>query len=182
MKEGTQVAPIPETTPVATVHEVPRLLVEWSSPWEEFRTAIRPALVRSPARLAGEARTEIFPYTGILAGWAFEALLLMAAVVLPGKLASMQPYTPPPKPKYDIIYFSGEELPQTHDAGGAQTGNTGRAGGHEGFHRTQTIRVARGDRQTDKVVDAPMLNLPKSNDPVANLLDLHRVPRPPPGS
>lgn len=182
MKEGTQVAPIPETTPVATVHEVPRLLVEWSSPWEEFRTAIRPALVRSPARLAGEARTEIFPYTGILAGWAFEALLLMAAVVLPGKLASMQPYTPPPKPKYDIIYFSGEELPQTHDAGGAQTGNTGRAGGHEGFHRTQTIRVARGDRQTDKVVDAPMLNLPKSNDPVANLLAINRVPGPPPAS
>lgn len=182
MNEGTQVAPIQETTPTAGLHEVPRLLVEWSSPWEEFRTAIRPALVRSPARLAGEARTEIFPYRGILAGWAFEALLLIAAAVLPGRLASMQPYTPLPKPKYDIIYFSGEELPQTQDAGGAQSGKSGRAGGHEGFHRTQTIRVARGDRQTDKVVDAPMLNLPKSNEPVANLLAINRVPGPPPAS
>lgn len=182
MKEGTQLAPIQEMAPVANVHDVPRLLVEWSSPWDEFRTAIRPALVRSPARLAGEAHTQIFPYRGILAGWACEALLLIAAMVLPGKLASMQPYTPPPKPKYDIIYFSGEELPQTQDAGGAQAGKTGRAGGHEGFHRTQTIRVARGDRQTDKVVDAPMLNLPKSDDPVANLLAINRVPGPPPAS
>ena len=35
--------------------EGPNLLVEWSSPWQEFRSAIRPALGRSPARdeLAG---------------------------------------------------------------------------------------------------------------------------------
>jgi hypothetical protein len=182
MKEATQVAPIQETAPLASLHDMPRLLIEWSSPWEEFRSAIRPALVRSPARLAGEAHTEIFPYRGILAGWACEALLLVAAIILPGKLASMKPYTPLAKPKYDIIYFSGEELPQTQDAGGAQTGKSGRAGGHEGFHRTQTLRVARGDRQTDKVVDAPMLNLPKSNDPVANLLAINRVPGPPPAS
>ena len=31
--------------------EPPRLLVEWSSPWEEFKTAIRPALKKSPKAL-----------------------------------------------------------------------------------------------------------------------------------
>ena len=32
-----------------------KLLVEWSSPWQEFLTAIRPALGRSPEPLDGEA-------------------------------------------------------------------------------------------------------------------------------
>ena len=182
MSEATQLAPAQETQPLEALHRTPRLLVEWSSPWEEFRTAIRPALVRSPAKLAGEAHTGIFPYRGVLVAWAAETLLLIAAIILPGKLASMQPYTPLPKPRYDVIYFSGEELPQTQDVGGAQAGKTGRAGGHEGFHRTQTIKVARGDLQTDKVVDAPKLNLPKSNEPVANLLAINRVPGPPPAS
>jgi hypothetical protein len=173
----------PEITEVAAnVGDAPQLLVQWSSPWEEFRTAIRPALQRSPKRLAGEAPVGMFPAKGMVAGWILEALLLVAAVILPGKLTGIQPYTPLPKPKYDVIYFSGEELPQTRDAGGAQTGKSGRAGGHEGLHRTQTIKVARGDSPTEKVVDAPKLNLPKSDQPVANLLAIKTVPGPPPAS
>jgi hypothetical protein len=173
----------PEITEVtASVSDAPRLLIEWSSPWQEFVSAIGPALGRSPKRLAGEAPVGMFPARGMVAGWIAEIALLVAAVILPGKLAGVQPYTPLPKPKYDVIYFSGEELPQTSDVGGAQHGKSGRAGGHEGFHRTQTIKVARGESPTEKVVDAPKLNLPKSDQPVANLLAIKTVPGPPPAS
>src|SRR5215813_485206 len=166
----------------ASVSDAPRLLVEWSSPWEEFVSAIRPALRRSPKRLAGEAPVGMFSARGMVVGWIAEIVLLTAAVMLPGKFVGVQPYTPLPKPKYDVIYFSGEELPQTSDVGGAQHGKSGQAGGHEGFHRTQTIKVARGESPTEKVVDAPKLNLPKSDQPVANLLAIKTVPGPPPAS
>lgn len=160
--------------------DAPKLLVEWSSPWQEFVTAIRPALSRSPERLAGEARTGLFPYRGMLASWVAEALLLVAAIVLPVRWASLRPQAPPPLPKYDVIYFSGDELPQVEDQGGASSGRAGRAGGHEGRHRTQTIRVARGNLLREKLVDAPKLNLPRANSAVANLLAYRAVPGPAP--
>jgi hypothetical protein len=182
MSQVVNEAPPEITEVMASVSDAPRLLIEWSSPWQEFVSAIGPALGRSPKRLAGEAPVGMFPARGMVAAWVAEIALLVAAVILPGKLASVQPYTPLPKPKYDVIYFSGEELPQTNDVGGAQHGKSGRAGGHEGFHRTQTIKVARGESPTEKVVDAPKLNLPKSDQPVANLLAIKTVPGPPPAS
>jgi len=162
------------------VNDAPKLLVEWSSPWEEFVTAIRPALRRSPKRLAGEARSGLFPYRGMLLSWVLEVALLIAVIVLPTRMASMRPYAPPPLPMYDIIYFSGDELPQTEDAGGAQAGRSGRSGGQEAHHRTQTIRVARGNSLRETVVDAPKLNLPRSDSAVANLLAYKPIPGPPP--
>jgi hypothetical protein len=162
------------------MNDAPKLLVEWSSPWQEFRTAIRPALQRSPEALGGEAPVGLFPYRPMLASWVLEVALLVLAIVLPAKLASLQPYEPPPLPKYDVIYFSGDELPQVEDAGGARAGRTGRAGGHQAHHRTQTIRVARGDSLREKVVDAPKLNLPQSDSAVANLLAYKPIPGPAP--
>jgi len=162
------------------LNDVPKLLVEWSSPWEEFITAIRPALRRSPKRLAGEARSGLFPYRGMLLSWLVEAALLVLVIVLPAELTSMSPYTPPPSPKYDIIYFSGDELPQTEDAAGAEAGRSGRSGGQEAHHPTQIIRVARGSSLRETVVDAPKLNLPRSDSAVANLLAYKPVPGPPP--
>ena len=156
-----------------------KLLVEWSDPWEEFRTAITPALSRSAAPLAGEARTGLWPYRGMATTWVLEGLLLLAVVVIPGKYATLHPTTPSPA-KYDVIYFSGDELPQTKDFGGAQAGKSGRAGGKEAFHRSQTIRVARGNSVAEKVVDAPDLKLPVSTAPVANLLAVNKMPGPPP--
>ena len=173
--------------PVDTMPEVvdqwpepPRLLVEWSSPWEEFKTALAPALSRAPKALAGEARTGMFPYRGMLVCWLLECLLLMTIIVLPARIASLQPYQPPALPKWDVIYYWGDELPQTQDRGGAQAGKSGSAGGQQAYHRTQTIRVARGDRPSEKVVDAPKLNLPHSDSSVANLLALKPLPGPPP--
>lgn len=155
---------------VIGLHDAPKLLIEWSSPWEEFTTSIRPAFQRSPARLAGETPYGIFPYRGMLTSWGVEALLLLAAIFLPAKLARLRPYVPPSLPKYDVIYYSGDELPRTEDLGGAQAGASGRAGGTQAHHNTQTIRVARGGSLTPKIVDAPTLKLPSSMAAVANLL------------
>lgn len=176
-----EVETIPENAPSASPWpEPPRFLVEWSSPWEEFKTALRPALQRAPVALAGEAPVGIFPYRGILVSWTLEVLLLIAIIVLPARIATLQPFVPPPRPKWDVIYYSGDELPQTADRGGAEAGRSGRAGGQQAHHRTQTIKVARGDKPGETIVDAPKVNLPHSDSAVANLLAFKPIPGPPP--
>ena len=181
----SEVATIPESNvidhqPKDQCPEPPRLLVEWSSPWEEFKSALRPALARSPKALAGEAPIGMFPYRGMLACWLLECLLLIALIVIPEHFVNLQVATPPTRPQWDVIYYSGDELPQTQDWGGAQAGQSGRAGGQQAHHRTQTIRVARGDKPNEKVVDAPKVNLPHSDSAVANLLAFKPNPGPPP--
>jgi hypothetical protein len=160
--------------------EPPHLLVEWSSQWEEFKSAFGPALTRPPKRLAGEAPIGMFPYRGMLICWLLECLLLIAIIVLPGRFVSLELPLPPTRPQWDVIYYSGDELPQTQDRGGAQAGNSGRAGGQQAHHRTQTIHVARGETPTEKVVDTPKVNLPRSDSAVANLLAFKSNPGPPP--
>jgi hypothetical protein len=169
-----------EELTIIQFHDAPKLLVEWSSPWEEFVTSIRPALARSGARLAGEAPHGIFPYRGMLASLLLEALLLLVVMVLPRQIARLRPYSAPKLRPYEVIYYSGDELPRTQDLGGAQAGATGRAGGQEAHHRTQTIRVARGSSLAPRVVDAPNLKLPSSSGAVANLLAFKSNPGPPP--
>ncbi|MGO9085419.1 MAG: hypothetical protein ACLQBK_09350 [Candidatus Sulfotelmatobacter sp.] len=164
----------------AELHDAPKLLVEWSSPWREFVTAIGPALSRSEARLAGEAPYGLFPYRGMVPCWLFEAFLIFAAIVVPVKLAQLRPYVVPRLSSHDIIYYSGDELPRTADLGGAQAGTSGQAGGDEAYHHTQTIKIARGGSLVPKVVDAPNLRLPPSSDAVANLLAVKPNPGPPP--
>src|ERR1700686_402587 len=181
----SEVATIPESNmidrrPKDQWPEPPRLLVEWSSPWKEFKSALRPALARSPRRLAGEAPIGMFPYRGMLVCWLLECLLLIALIVLPERFATLEVETPLTRPQWDVIYYSGDELPQTQDRGGAQSGKSGRAGGQQAHHRTQTIRVARGDKPSEKVVDAPKINLPHSDSAVANLLAFKPNPGPPP--
>jgi len=162
------------------MNEGPKLLVEWSSPWQEFVTSIRPALGKSQTRLAGEAQTGLFPLRGILLSWGIEAIFLTLLIIIPAKLASMRPYMPPAPPKWDVIYFSADELPKIEDRSGAQAGKSGRAGGKEAYHHSQTIRVARGNSPVEKVVDAPDLKLPVSSAAVANLVAIKTVPGPPP--
>src|SRR5437870_12966140 len=135
---------------------------------------------RSGERLAGDARSGLFPYREMMISWVLEAVILRAVIIVPTRLAQMRPYVPSILPKYDIIYFSGEELPRAEDAGGAQSGRPGRAGGQEAHHRTQTIRVARGNSLREKVVDATTLNLPRSDSAVANLLAFKTIPGPAP--
>lgn len=162
------------------LHDAPRLLIEWSSPWREFPSSIRPALARSSARLAGETPYGLVPYRFMLTALAVEAFLLFVAIVLPMKIAQMRPYVAPKLASHEVIYYSGDELPRTDDLGGSQSGATGRAGGNEAHHRTQTIRIARGGSLVERVVDAPNLQLPASRDAVANLLAIKPNPGPPP--
>ena len=162
------------------LHDAPKLLVEWSSPWQEFVTSIRPAFARSGARLAGEAPHGLFPYRGMVASLLLESFLLFVVMVLPRQIARLRPYSAPKVRPYEVIYYSGDELPRTEDLGGARAGASGRAGGQEAHHRTQTIHVARGSSLAPKVVDAPDLKLPSSADAVANLLAFKSNPGPPP--
>ena len=162
------------------LHEAPRLLVEWSSPWREFVTSIHPALGRSEARLAGEAPFGLVPFRIMIPSYLVEAFLIFAVIVVQVKIAEMRPYVAPRFSSHDVIYYSGDELPRTEDLGGAQAGTTGRAGGEEARHRTQTIKIARGGSLVPRVVDAPNLKLPASRDAVANLLAIRPDPGPPP--
>ena len=161
-------------------HDVPKLLVEWSSPWREFRSSLRPAFSRSEARLAGEAPFGLVPFRIMLPSYVLEALLIFFAIAIPAKIAEMRPYVAPRISSHDVIYYSGNELPRTEDLGGSQSGTTARAGGDEAYHRTQTIKIARGGSLSERVVDAPDLKLPTSKEAVANLLAIRPDPGPPP--
>jgi len=158
----------------------PRLLVEWSSPGQEFLSSIRPALSRSEARLAGEAPFGLVPLRIMIPSYVLEAVLILAAIFVQIKVEELRPYVAPRLPSHEVIYYTGDELPRTEDLGGAEAGTSGRAGGDEAYHRSQTIKIARGGSLVPEVVDAPNLKLPPSHDPVANLLAVRPDAGPPP--
>ncbi|HZR33618.1 MAG TPA: hypothetical protein VFA76_17365 [Terriglobales bacterium] len=161
--------------------QAPNFLIEWEPRWAAFSSSLGPAMQKSSRQLRGECNPGLFPGYRILIAWALEVVLLIAAISIPSALQRMQPYTPLTRPKYDVIYYSGDYLPQTTDTGGTHAGHTGRAGGRHAKHPTQVIKVARGDAQTEKVVDAPKLKLPRSDDAVANLIAVAAAkPGPPP--
>jgi TonB family protein len=165
---------------LATHDATPKLLVKWSSPWEEFVGSIRPALTRSEARLAGEAPFGLVPLRIMLPSYVLEAFLILSAIFIKVKIDELRPYVAPAISSHDVIYYSGDELPRTEDLGGAEAGRTGEAGGEEAHHHTQTIKVSRGGSLAPKVVDAPNVKLPSSRDAVANLLAIRPDPGPPP--
>ncbi len=164
---------------IIQIDEAPKLLVEWSSRWDEFVTSIGPAFARSGPRLAGEAPHGAFPYRSMLASLLLESFVLFVLAILPRQIDRLRPYAAPQIRPYEVIYYSGDELPRTQDLGGSQAGATGRAGGQEAHHRTQIIRVSRGSSLAAKVADAPNLKLPSSTGAVANLLAFKSNPAPP---
>jgi TonB family protein len=166
--------------PKDDLQDAPKLLVEWSSPWREFTESIRPALARSERRLAGEAPFGLIPLRIMVPSYVLEAFLIFAAIIIQVKVAELRPFVAPRLSSHDVIYYSGDELPRTEDLGGAQAETTGRAGGDEAHHSTQTIKIARGGSLVPKVVDAPNLKLPSSSDAVANLLAIKPNAGPPP--
>ena len=173
----------PEAQPVAphaAPHEEPRLLIPWSSRWREFTGSLGPALRRSEARLAGEAPFGLVPLRIIIPSYVLEALLIFVLIAAPAKIAELRPHVVPKPSPHEVIYYSGAELPRTEDLGGAEAGTSGRAGGSQAHHDTQTIKIARGASLVPKVVDAPNLKLKPSSDPVANLLAIRPDPGPPP--
>ncbi len=168
---------------IVELGDAPRLLVEWSPRWEGFVTSIGPALARSAPRLAGEAPHGSVPYKKITLSFLLQAFVAFAFAILPHEIQQLRPYAPPKLKPYDVIYFSGDELPRTEDLGGSSSGASGRAGGQEAHHRTQTIRVARGGSLAPRIVDAPDLKIPASDEAVANLLAFKSAPvQPIPGA
>jgi TonB family protein len=146
------------------------LLVEWSSPWQEFISAVGPALRRSPPKLNGETRAGLFPWRGILAVLLVEiAAALATAVAHPGESTALAALEEQPR-SHDVIFFSANELPRTEDLGGAPAGSEGRSGGTSVHHPIQTIKVARGESLRERVIDVPQLNLPRSDSAIKNLL------------
>lgn len=166
--------------PVVQPQEGPRLLVDWSSPGHEFLSSIKPALSRSEARLAGEAPFGLIPLRIMIPSYVLEAFMILAAIFVQIKVEELRPYVAPRLPSHEVIYYTGDELPRTEDLGGAEAGTSGRAGGDEAYHRSQTIKIARGGSLVPEVVDAPNLKLPPSHDPVANLLAVRPDAGPPP--
>ncbi len=146
------------------------MLVEWSSPWQEFVSAVGPALRRSPPKLNGETRAGLFPWRGILVVVLVEvAAALATAVAHPGESTALAALEEQPR-SHDVIFFSANELPRTQDLGGAPAGSEGKAGGTSVHHAVQTIKVARGESLRERVIDAPQFNLPRSDSAIKNLL------------
>lgn len=160
--------------------DAPKLQVEWTSRWQNFVTSIKPAFSRSEARLAGEAPFGLIPLRIMVPSYVLEAIVIAAAIAIPIKIEQLRPHVVPRLSSHDVIYYSGDELPRTQDLAGSESGRSGLAGGDEAYHRTQTIKVARGSSLMQKVVDAPNVKLPPSQEPVANLLAVHPDPGPPP--
>lgn len=158
----------------------PRLQVEWTPRWQNFVSSIKPAFSRSAARLAGEAPFGLIPLRIMVPSYVVEAIVIAAAIAIPIKIEQLRPHVVPRLTSHDVIYYSGDELPRTEDLAGSESGRAGLAGGEEANHRTQTIKVARGSSLMQKVVDAPNVKLPPSQDPVANLLAVRPDAGPPP--
>ena len=166
--------------PVIQTHASPRLLVEWSSRRREFLSSIRPAFARSESRLAGEAPFGLIPLRIMIPSYLLEAFLIFAVIFAQIKIEELRPYVAPRLQSHEVIYYTGDELPRTEDLGGAEAGTSGRTGGDEAYHRTQTIKIARGGSLVPEVVDAPNLKLAPSHGPVANLLAVNPDAGPPP--
>lgn len=162
--------------------EGPNFLVEWEPRWRGFVDSLKPAFSRSRPRLVAECESGMAPGRSTVASFLFHAaaVFFVTAVFtnvfgLPGYV-HVDPYQQFEPSQYHVIYYRGQELPQMTDAGGAQAGVSGRSGGRELYHPTQTIRISRGNKLVTTVVDAPSLTLPRMKENVANLFSLPSGP------
>src|SRR5512138_2775394 len=119
----TSVRPALARTPHYTYS---RLTVNWERRWPAFVSSVRPALTRTDKPLDAECPAGLFSRHGIglsLAGHVgvIVILALLSARVLRGPDLGLQQAAK----HYDVIYYSGDLLPQTEDAGGAEAGREG---------------------------------------------------------
>lgn len=176
MTPTLQIEQVEVSTKVIELYDAPRLLIEWSPRWHEFVTSIGPALSPSGPRLAGESPHGGVPYRKITVSLLLQCFFVFVLAVLPHEIQGLRPYAVPKLKPYEVIYYSGDELPRVEDLGGSHTGTSGRAGGREAHHSTQTIHVSRGGALSPKIVDAPDLKIPASRGAVANLLAFKSTP------
>src|SRR5438105_10975218 len=113
MSQAPTLVRIDDEIDPSLVGEAPNFLIEWEPRWLAFATALVPALRKSPRQLQGECKPGLFPASGMVTAWLMELALLVAAITLPTTLEHIRPPLAPTHPKYDVIYFSGDELPKT---------------------------------------------------------------------
>lgn len=78
-------------------------------------------------------------------------------------------------PEHDTItYVPTSKLPAVRSSDGAQRGASGAAGGRQSFRPTQAIRVARGEKIQQEIVQTPHLKLPTTDEALADLLAFGR--------
>ena len=146
-----------------------KLLLEWSSPWQEFRASLGPALRPSPPKLRMEAQAGLFPGREMLLVLLLEVAALATVMARPVGISERDTAQLTPQ-THDILYFTADELPRTDDFAGGRAGRHGASGGSSLQHPTQTIKVSRGEKLDSRVVDAPSLDLPQSESQISNLL------------
>lgn len=146
-----------------------RLVVLWEPRWRGFRTSLRPALARSARPLEGECPAGLFSRHGNGLSLAAHAALIVGLAFVASPRMHAPDAASQTIAKYEVIYYSGDFLPQTEDSGGAQAGREGANGGSEAYARNQLMHIVRGDRLVEAVAEAPALRLPKT-DTAANLL------------
>jgi hypothetical protein len=147
-----------------------QLLLDWEPRWQAFVGNLGSVMQRASGPLQPDHSR---PRYG---SFAASLLLHVAMVALTFSLWNSGFIRTEPHmilPDYShAVYYPASDLPLINDRGGAEQGTTGKSGGSEAFHPRQAIRIARGRKLLPRVVDAPRLKLPVTNDPVANLLAL----------
>lgn len=153
------------------MNSAPELFIQWEPRWATFKSNLRPALTRATTRLAIEcSRPRYGSFCASLVGHI--AIVAFSFTLWTSGLINTDVGHIRPPDFSHVIYYRTPELPELLDRGGAEQGRQGKSGGHELYHPTQTIHIARGPEPVDRVVDAPKLKLPRTNEPVANLLAL----------
>ena len=154
--------------------ESPNLLVGWEGRWDGFVSSVPVVFSRSPG---GESSPVVA--RGIPLRRPFFSLLGHCALVFgwlwlsPWLFLLFPPgiqVTPVRMVISGMVYYLPPALPETSDESGARSGIEGQPGGKHAYHPLQSIRIARGPKPVDRIVDAPRLKLPRTAGRVANLL------------
>jgi hypothetical protein len=154
--------------------EVPTLLVAWEGRWHGFVSSLPVVFSRSPGGERGFHVASGIPLRRPLVSFLGHCALVFAWLWLSPWFFLLFPSGIPVAPVRMVVagtvYYFPQALPETGDVGGARAGIEGRPGGKHAYHPLQTIRIARGPKPVDTIVDAPRLALPRTRERVANLL------------
>lgn len=161
----------PVTGPILTLVELPPRRAE-------FLGNLRAALKISGSRLPFEDRLGHVSPRWMGASTLVHILVLILWLILPQALPRTAVIVPQEQPKYDVVYYHAQALPQMEDAGGSMAGQSGKGGGQEAFHPTQVIRISRAPTLLKTVVDEPKMTLPRVAGPTANIVSLAAMPAP----
>lgn len=158
----------------------PQLLVARDPAWHSFATSVCAVLTRSPYRVrnypAVEAGVRLRSPAGSIL---LHGIILLALIRFLPALPLLRGIDPPPQLTFphtgEVIYYLGPQLPAVPDVEGSPAGPADRVerpATQTRLSSPQAIRIARGEKWVEKVVEAPSLKLPPVEQRVSNLLVL----------